>query len=56
MDEKEKEIIYSISDPNAWTPERETLWLKAQTVKEIARRFKPMKKPPHVSRQGKRYG
>jgi hypothetical protein len=52
----EKEIISSISEPNVWTPEKEDEWLKIQTSKEIKYRFPPLKKPPHVALQGKRYG
>lgn len=48
-------ILSSISDPNVWTPEKETEWLK-QSVKDIRRRFPPMKKPPHVALQGGRRG
>lgn len=52
----EKEIISSISEPNVWTPAKEDEWLKIQTSKEIKYRFPPLKKPPHVALQGKRYG
>ena len=52
---KQNEALSSISDPNAWTPEREDEWLK-QPARMIERRFPPMKKPPHVALQGKRYG
>lgn len=53
--EEDNEILSSISDPNPWTPEREAEWLK-QPAKAIQRRFPPIRKPPHVSRQGKRHG
>lgn len=52
---KQEEILSSISNPNAWTPEKESEWLK-QSANILKRRFPPMKKPPHVSKQGKRYG
>ncbi len=52
---KQEEIISSISDPNPWTPEKEDRWLK-QSAGALERRFPPMKKPQHISRQGKRSG
>jgi hypothetical protein len=51
----EKEILSSISSPNPWTPEAEDKWLK-QPSRLLKTRFPPIKKPPHVSKQGKRYG
>jgi len=51
----DEEILSSISDPNPWTPEREDQWLR-QPAKAIKERFPPIKKPPHISRQGGRYG
>lgn len=52
---EQEEILSSISDPNVWTPEKEDEWLK-QPARMIKKRFPPIKKPPHISRQGKRYG
>jgi hypothetical protein len=57
LEEKRKrdEILSSISSPNPWTPQIEDEWLK-QSAKSLERRFPPIKKPYHVSKQGRTYG
>ncbi len=53
--EEQEEIVSSLNSPNVWTPKVEDEWLK-QSGKTLNRRFPPIKKPPHVSRQGRRGG
>lgn len=45
--EVDEEILSSISDPNAWTPEKEDAWLR-QPSDVLRSRFPPMTKPMHV--------
>ncbi len=51
--EVNKKVLGCLSDPNPWTPEKEDKWLK-QPAYILKKYFPPMKKPPHVARQGKR--
>ncbi len=49
-----KNVLMCLSDPNPWTPEKEDEWLKQPAI-ILKKYFPPMKKPPHVMLQGKRY-
>jgi hypothetical protein len=54
-----QEILDSIGNPNAWTPEVEDRWLKELRkipAGEIYRRYPPLKKPMNVRKRGKTYG
>lgn len=55
----DQEILDSIGNPNAWTPEREDIWineLQKLSASEIYKRFPPMKKPPNVRKRAKGSG
>ncbi len=54
-----QDILDSIGDPNAWTPEVEDAWiaeLSKLSAGEIYRRFPPFKKPTSVRKRDKGSG
>jgi hypothetical protein len=54
-----RDVLFSIGSPNAWTPEREDSWiaeLRKLSVGEIYRFFPPLKKPPTTRKRGKSFG